>query len=270
MRRVIKILFGLGALAFLVIIAVTGGFVWEIWTSPHPPAQVPNETITVILTAASLMMLVVSLIVAGVAIGGSQLIKDWIKSSAEEEIETLSEDVEGSVTASLHHGVGVVFGRLSYGDTGYDNADGPFKDSKDDPYRVNHPDLLDMAIQETQLAIKYWPADSIELWRSRNNLCFLYALAHQYLGKHGDKAETAIRWAEQLKDYHGEKGEPEWMKTYLRVVAAFPTYFSRDEKKQAVIQGESLVSTLTGKRNIAQVEAHLDALKRTIEESTTS
>lgn len=250
MKKAAGVTFALGALAFIAIIGVTGGFIWEIYQSPHPPAQVPNETLTVILTAASLMILVVSLIVAGVAIGGTQVVREWIKDTAEEETQGLRD----SIKASLRHGVGVVFAEMSFGG-----------EHAEDPYEVTREDLLHSAITQTQEALNLWPDDAPERWRSRNNLCFLYALAFQNFGYHGDKSEKVAEWARKLKSRHAEQGVPEWMKTYMRVAAAFPREFSEQEISEAIDDGRSLKKTVEKQRHIEAIEHHLESLERVLE-----
>lgn len=237
--QAVMVLGGISFIAVVFLVVVVGVRIARF----DIPSSQAFDFATVLLASASLALFLVSMLVAGIAIGGAYQVRSWVNRSVEEEAEEIRE----TLSAKTDHVLGLAFGRLA---------------RKEDPHVVDREELLEKAIEYERNALSKYPEDeSLEEERTwvRNNLAFYYALDGRR-----EHADTALEWARELRRLHGEYNEPDWMNTYLRVVGEFYDECDRPELEvsRALEAGKSFAAGLSDDDHQKNARLHLELVSR--------
>lgn len=213
------LLFLLTGLAVVFLLGAVVGIgtliiVWGLSASQHPESVgLP----AVLLTAASLFILIFSVLVGGAAIFGWRGLRDLTAHRVQSGIEERFEQINLDHKLQLNTTRAYIYQDVSY-----------VKNQPEEipTIRVTNGKLLDQAISTLDATLRSAPDDHSKLGLIKNNLVFLLAVR-------ADKkdGERACRLAGELKDHYLEWNDPAVLNTYARVVAVYHSEFPNPRKE---------------------------------------
>lgn len=239
-------------LAFLIAIAIVGLASVGVYRGVNAvsmPESIPYQSFHVLLAAASLAMLFLSVVIAIVAVFGWNEIQTVI----ERQVDSALKESRNAYQGGIKLATGTMYGRLC-------------REERGEEIEITSPFMLESAIEKTKEAydlLQESGDDWAEL-KAANNLAFYYALSES-----DRNATTAIVLAQKLRTHHDFAAKPPLINTYGRVVAVFAEFFDQPDRK--LEEAERLLEGLIDSSKVRMREKknarrHLGRLRRTRQE----